>query len=134
MTINAKRNNNPKEIKNKDYKESQNDNLNISLDSGSNSNSYRKKNLSPANNLSKSFANLSGNNMDDFDDDVMDENKNIQVQNMKKNLNKFMTINAIKSSETPIEKIKNNIYYENQSKNSKEIKDNKNNKINFKNI
>ena len=128
MTINAKRNNNPKEIKNKDYKESQNDNLNISLDSGSNSNSYRKKNLSPANNLSKSFANLSGNNMDDFDDDVMDENKNIQVQNMKKNLNKFMTINAIKSSETPIEKIKNNIYYESQAKNNQQINPSKSTK------
>ena len=39
-----------------------------------------------------------------------------------------MTINAIKSSETPIEKIKNNIYYESQAKNNQQINPSKSTK------
>ena len=88
----------------------------------------KKKIYSPGNNLSKSFVNLSGNNLEELEDNI-NEQKNIEIQNMKKNLdnNKFMTINIIKTSKSQIEKIKNNIYYESQNiktKTNKEIKDN----------
>ena len=80
----------------------------------------KKKIYSPGNNLSKSFVNLSGNNWDDLDDNIKEE-KNLEIEKMKKNLenNKFMTINTIKSAKSQIEKIKNNIYYESQNKNIK---------------
>ena len=117
LTINAKKTNEKnknQEIKNQKIEENQN--LNNSYESGSNSNSFRKKLYSP-NNLSKSFVNLSGNNLDD---DEINEEKKEQIEKMKKNLenNKFMTINTIKSAKSQIEKIKNNIYYESQNKNN----------------
>ena len=100
---------------------------NISFDS--NSNSFRKKLLGTNNNLSKSFANLSGNNLEEFGENDND-NKDNQIKNEEKNkeINKYMTITTIKSSKSQIEKIKNNIYYESQKKNIKEKKDNKDNK------
>ena len=131
MTLNTKKTiekDSKKEIKKPKIIENQN--LNISYESGSNSNSFKKKLLySPSNNLSKSFVNLSGNN---FDDDNINEEKLAEIEKMKKNLdnNKFMTINTIKSAKSQIEKIKNNIYYESQNKNikaNKEIKETKEN-------
>ena len=130
LTINDKKTNDNKKD-NKEIKEEQiegNQNLNNSHRSGSDSNSFRKKLYSPGNNLSKSFANLSGNNLEDFDDEINEEKKN-EIEKMKKNLgcNKFMTINTIKSAKSQIEKIKNSIYNESQNKNIKtnrEIKEN----------
>ena len=130
MTINAVK---TTEKKDKELPQKQNindnQNLNISYDSGSNSNySFKKKLYSPGNNLSKSFVNLSGNNLEDIDDNIKEEKK-FEIEKIKKNLgsNKFMTINTIKSAKSQIEKIKSNIYYEYQSKNIKESKDTKEN-------
>ena len=128
MTINPKKIKDKKGIDNQEIYQGQN--LNNSFDSGSKSNSVKNKLYSPGNNLSKSFVNLSGNNWDDLDDNIKEE-KNLEIEKMKKNLenNKFMTINTIKSSKSHIEKIKNNIYYESQNKNikeNKEIKENNN--------
>ena len=127
-TINAKTSDQKKIKETKKLKINENQNLNNSYESGSNSNSLKKKIYSPGNNLSKSFVNLSGNNLEELEDNI-NEQKNIEIQNMKKNLdnNKFMTINIIKTSKSQIEKIKNNIYYESQNiktKTNKEIKDN----------
>ena len=132
-TINQKKANEPvdnKDIKNKKIEEKQI--LNNSFESGSNSNSFKKRLYSPGNSLSKSFVNLS-NNLEDFDDELKEE-KIAEIQKIKKNLdnNKFMTINTLKSTKSQIQKIKNNIYYESQNKNIKttrEIKDNNNHQI-----
>ena len=107
--------------------------MNNSFESGSNSNSFKKRLYSPGNSLSKSFVNLNENNFEDIDDELKDE-KIAEIQKIKKNLenNKFMTINTIKSTKSQIEKIKNNIYYEIQNNNIKtnrEIKDNNNHQI-----
>ena len=132
LTINTKKTSeklNNKEIKKPIIMDNQNNqNLNNSFESGSNSNSFKKKLHSPSNNLSKSFVNLSGNNLDDFEENINEE-KLAEIEKVKKNLenNKFMTINIIKSSKSQIEKIKNNIYYETQNNNIKgnrEIKEN----------
>ena len=83
LTINAKKTSdkiNKKEKKNPKIEEKQN--LNNSYESGSNSNSFRRKLYSP-NNLSKSFVNLSGNNLDDFDDEINEEKKD-EIEKMKK--------------------------------------------------
>ena len=129
-TINEKKN--PlikidKKIKEKINKNKQNEN-NVSFDS--NSISFSKKLLNTNNNLSKSFVNLSGNNLDEFEDK---KNKDTQIKNKEKNKdnNKFKTIIGNKSSRSQIEKIKINIYNDNQNKNmikDNNIKENKDNK------
>ena len=135
MTINAKKSSEKKineEIKYQKIVENQNPNinLNLSFESGSNSNSFKKKLYSPSTNLSKSFVNLSGNNLEDFDDKINEE-KLAEIEKMKKNLdnNKCMTINTIKSTKTKIEKIKNNIHTDKsikKIKGNREIKENNN--------
>ena len=128
-TLNPKKNlpiKTDNKIKEKINKNIETDN-NISFDS--NSNSFRKKLLGGNNNLSKSFANLSGNNLDEFGENN-NEKKDNQIKNEEKNKDnkKYMTINTIKSSKSQIETIKNNIYYESQNKNNKDVKEKKENK------
>ena len=134
--INPKKLNEPvdnTDTKNKKIEVEEKQILNNSFESGSNSNSFKKRLYSPGNSLSKSFVNLNENNFEDIDDELKDE-KIAEIQKIKKNLenNKFMTINTIKSTKSQIEKIKNNIYYEIQNNNIKtnrEIKDNNNHQI-----
>ena len=93
---------------------------NNSFDSCSNS---LRNLLTANNNLSKSFVNSSGNNLEDLEENkISNKNKYIKNDKLNKDNNKFKTLNNVKSSKSQIEKINNNIYYDN-----KNIKDNKDN-------
>ena len=60
--------------------------------------------------------------------------KNIDNQELNKEINKYMTITTIKSAKSQIEKIKNNLYYENKNKNKNEKKQNKDSNKDVKEI
>ena len=64
-------------------KANENANINNSFDSCSNSNSFRKNILGTNNNLSKSFANLTGNNLEGLEENNND-NKDIKIKKKKK--------------------------------------------------
>lgn len=108
-------NNIDKVIKEKIDKGKQKDDhiTNNSFDSCSNS---LRNLLTANNNLSKSFVNSSGNNLEDLEENK-NGNKNTNIKNDKinKENNKFKTLNNAKSSKSQIEKINNNIYYDNRN-------------------
>mgnify|MGYP002624148171 FL=1 len=108
-------NNIDKVIKEKISKGRQKDDhiTNNSFDSCSNS---LRNLLTANNNLSKSFVNSSGNNLEDLEGNKNGKkNTNIKNDKINKENNKFKTLNNVKSSKSQIEKINNNIYYDNRN-------------------